>query len=216
MNQALPAWLAELPAALASGAAVVMIRHAERGPLIVGERGDDVPLTAAGRRAARALGGALPGALVGLRASPVARALETAECIRSGADALVRIESSSELGGPGPFVADVDLAWEAFWRLGKHRLIERLVAGPGPLAGFHDPRAAAAGLVHELLAPARRAPGLHLVVSHDLIIAALVGVLRRRVLADDAWPGYLEGVVFEVVGGRVRWRYRGEDGLVSD
>lgn len=206
---ALPEWLAELPRLLGPGVGVVVVlRHGERERLPQGMRGDDVRLTAAGRAGARALGAALPAPLESLRASVIRRSIETAECLRAGAEAELRIETSAGFGGPGPFVVDEGPAWDAFWRLGKHRLIRELLADHTRHPGFRDPAVAAQRFVDEATALARHAPGLHLVVSHDLILAGVVGALRGAAIDDDRWPGFLDGVIFEVTDGRLRWRYR--------
>lgn len=171
--------------------------------------GDDLAITGPGAEAAREWGALRRGEIVALRTSPIRRAQQTADAIASGAGIEV-VSPSSWLGRHGPFVEDPAPAWEAYRQLGARELIRRLLAGTvGP--GFHEPAAASARFLAAVLDPVPAQDGLHVAVSHDLIIAGLLGALLGRPLTDEQWPGFLESVeLVALPDRRVRIRYRGQ------
>lgn len=171
--------------------------------------GDDLAITGAGAIAARDWGQRRSGEIVVLHASPIRRAVETAEAIGEGAGIEV-VSPSSWLGRHGPFVDEPGPAWEAYREHGARELIRRLLTGTvGP--GFHEPVAAAGRFLDAMLDPAAADAGLHVAVSHDLIIAGLMGALLRAPLSDEQWPGFLEGPELRrLPGRRLRIHYRGQ------
>ena len=171
--------------------------------------GDELAITGAGAIAAREWGERRRDEIVVLGASPIRRAVETAEAIGRGAG-IQLVSPSTWLGRHGPFVDDPGPAWEAYRKHGARELIRRLLAGTvGP--GFHEPGVAAERFLEVMLDPLPAGHGLHVAVSHDLIIAGLLGVLLGTPLRDDQWPGFLEGPELQrLPGRRLRVRYRGQ------
>ncbi len=188
---------------------LLLLRHAERPPMPDEGTGDELAITAEGADAARDWGRARSGEIVLLHTSPIRRAQETAEAIGEGAGIEV-LAASPWLGRHGPFVADPGPAWAAYRELGAKELIRRLLAGSvGP--GFHEPVAASARFLEAMLDPVEERGGLHVAVSHDLIIAGLLGALLGEALDDEAWPEFLEGAELGLLPGRrLRIHYRGQ------
>ena len=102
-------YISALPQLLVSGPVVLLIRHAERGPITDPTMGHDVPLTDRGREAAEATGRAVGAAAQGLGRvvvahSPVPRCEETARRIARGAETsganTSALGARGHLGGP--------------------------------------------------------------------------------------------------------------------
>lgn len=188
----------------------VLLRHAERPALPVGEAGGELPLTPAGARTAAALGGLLRGQVALLATSAVRRCQETAAALAAGAEAEVPIVIDSMLGGPGAFVADEGRAWESWQRLGHEGMMTWLCAGAGALPGLRQPEEAARALAAHLLRGVAAAGGLAVSVTHDSVLAPLVARLSGWPLGPAGWPAYLEAaLLWEERDGAVLW-YRGQ------
>ena len=168
-----------------------------------------VPLTETGRSLAAELGEIIKGRLKTLHTSPVLRCVETAEAIRTGADAShsMSIEHSRLLGKPGVYVLDSGQGhWEKY---DHHHMMQYLMAHPGePMSGMARPDFAARFLVLRMLAIAGNCPGLHVFVTHDSLVSATVARLFGQPLDQSEWPHYLEGAFFWMDGQTVSGAYR--------
>ena len=196
------------------GSVVVMIRHAAR-EFVEGRHDLENPLTDAGRDASRAFGAGLPAgfALRGY-ASPVARCHETAalalEGYRATGGAATRVRPMEGLG--------------VFHTLDQMKMY-RIMQAAGGLGGFMarwiggdvpedvmlDADAAARAIARLMRGKLRTAaadapspaPGLDLLVSHDITLA----LLRDRLLGQ-AWDAvgpvaFLDGIAVYTADGGV-------------
>ena len=205
-----PALLADVP--LGAGVALIL-RHAEREAIPPGSYGNDVALTPQGVSAARRLGSGL--ALrrpVSILTSPVLRCVQTADAIIAGAGWDAVAEPNRLLGGPGAFVVEPDLFGPLFLEIGARRIVERQLADDEPPPGMRTAREGTQ-LLLGLLTPAAEASGrLCLLVTHDIVLAALVGSLYGLGVGAFDWPDYLDGLALwpDSDGLRFRWRGLGE------
>ena len=88
-------------------------------------------------------------------------------------------------------------------------MAERQLADAKPPDGM---RSAAEGvrLLLDLLTPHQETQGrLGLFVTHDAVLAALVGSLYGLNVGGLAWPEYLDGLVLWRDSNRLRFRWRG-------
>ena len=200
-----PQWLTERSA---NAPVAVLLRHSARGPLPSGEAGHAVPLTADGVRRARTLGSMLGTSLRTLHTSPLPRCVQTAEALRSGAGVAVPINSDRLLGDPGVYVIDGERAWSNWASLGHEAVIESLVTGRRDLPGMAEPGRAARILLRHMLATAGDRPGLHLFVTHDIVITVTMAKLFGEPLGKKDWPRYLEGAFFWQSEGSTAAAYR--------
>lgn len=173
----------------------VLLRHAEREAIPAGSPGNEVPLTAAGMAAARALGRLMGSRLRTLHSSPVLRCMQTAEAMRAGAAADLAIVPDKHLGDPGVYVLDPHLAWVNWQRLGHDGVMRHLSSSVKALPGMARPDHAASTLAAHLRSIASE-PGLHVFVTHDLLLKATASQLSALPTEDDKWPRYLEAAVF--------------------
>lgn len=179
----------DLPVAL-------LLRHSVRDEIPPGETGNEVPITNAGKDIAFKLGQKLGASLKSLHSSPLPRCAQTAEALRLGSGVDARIAESRLLGDPGVYVLDGHLAWSNWETLGHEEVMQHLVAGKEALPGMAQPDEAARFLVQSMLSSADGAPGIHVFVTHDVLVTATVARLQgvRHKPAD--WPLFLEGALF--------------------
>lgn len=189
-----------------------------------------LPLTEQGRQLAQAWGRYLV-RTTGRRisscvSSPIQRCLDTASLMLAGqADVFgfpitePPIEQNVLLVEPGGFVHDVRQAGPVFLQYGSLAFInaflrEEVVGMKVPQHGVRD----ILQLLHQqsMAVTAERDTGtIHLAVSHDTILAALLAVMaRQRTITWADWPNMMEGVwlwfdgaVF--VEATLNWLWRG-------
>lgn len=197
-----------IPAVPAEEPVIILLRHAARPPLPVGEPGSEVSITPDGAVQAEELGRQLGPFLASIRTSPLRRCRETAAALCRGSAQEVPSIDDRHLGDPGVFIADPELAWRA-WRLRGHdAVLHHLAAGAPPLPGFNDPLEATLTLVDHLLAHAT-GPGLHIAITHDALLIPLVVALRGPPLLTPEWPGFLEAAALWRIDPSLYLHYRG-------
>jgi len=194
-------------------AVALLIRHAERFPIVDATDPTRAELNPAGRAAAEALGARLEGfSCLRLFHSPVPRCQQTAECIARGAESAgldVTLEGPQDPLGID-YILDLAEAGRLTARHGDHFV--RLWFSGKISAGVIRP---AAEIAAEKLAylTARlddaAAPGrLDVHISHDwntIILRELMLGVRHE---EAGWLDYLDGVAFEPKPGALRGGYR--------
>lgn len=188
-------------------ATLLLIRHADRGPLPPGDPGNHLPLLPDGVQRARALGRAIGARLGVVRSSPLPRCLQTATAIAEGAARAVPIQPDPLLGDPGVYVEDAETAWEQWRTIGHERVVERIVAGVR-LPGLADPVPASRRLCAHLVATVAGQAGVHAFVTHDLLVTAAAAHGLGLPLGRADWPDFLEALVLVVSGDAVTATYR--------
>lgn len=194
----------EIPASLLSNLekipvdqpVALLLRHSVRGELPPGEVGNEVPITDAGKDIALKLGQKLGARLRSLHSSPLRRCIQTAEALRFGAGVDVRIAKSRLLGDPGVYVLDGSLAWRNWETLGHEEVVRHLVAGKDALPGMAQPDEAARFLVQSMLSLADGELGIHVFVTHDVLVTTTVARLQEVQHEPADWPLFLEGALF--------------------
>lgn len=171
-----------------------LIRHAERGPIPLGEAGNDVPLVPSGERAAWVLGASFGSTLGSVRTSPVLRCVQTADAILAGAGLADRPVADVRLGAPGVYVTDPRLAWPHWERLGNRGVMAALVAGER-LSGLAEPGTAARQLLAHMLNTPDLGTGVHVWVTHDAVLAPTVAHLLGIRNIEYVLPEFLEPLV---------------------
>lgn len=186
---------------------ILLVRHADRGPIPPGEPGNDLPLVPEGVQRARALGRAIGGRLGVVQSSPVLRCVQTAAAITEGAGRALAIQPDTHLGDPGVYVEQGGMAWEQWQTMGHERVVEHIVAGVR-LPGLADPLPASRRLYAHLLATVAGRAGVHVFVTHDLLVTAAAAHGLGVPLTPSDWPDFLEALVLVVAGDGVTAHYR--------
>ena len=188
----------------------MLLRHAERGPILDPIGGLTVPLTARGVADAVALGQQLAGlGPFALRHSPLKRCRQTADALAAGIElaggAVTQNEPLEQLGGP--YLRQPE----------RLAALTRSLGGDFVRAWFDDelPRevvqpvaAAARGQLDALLdALPHDSPHSGIFVSHDwnlLTVREHVLGLRHE---DEGWPGFLDGIALVPRGEEILFCY---------
>lgn len=174
----------------------LLLRHSVRPPIPPGDVGNELPITDIGRRLAQELGCLLGERLSTLRTSPLARCVQTADALRTGAMREVEIVPDRLLGDPGIYVIDGHRAWDNWVRLGHKGVMQQLVSGESTLDGMAHPVEAAHLLLRHMLDTTGNSRGVHVFVTHDTLVAATAARLLQQYLEPVDWPWYLEGAFF--------------------
>ncbi len=186
----------------------LLIRHATRPPIPAGSFGNDLLITDEGRRHAMELGGLLQGRLGRLVTSPVLRCVETAQAIRRGAHASARLTTDITLGDPGVWIADGHAVGDAFLKDGPRGVVARQLAGDA--APGMTPLDLGVTRFLKTLLSTQGGPGqIDVFVSHDAVIAPLLGALLESNNIAEIWPEYLEGTLLNQSGGVLAILWRG-------
>jgi broad specificity phosphatase PhoE len=193
----------------------LLLRHAARPPIPPGELGTTLALTPEGITLSRQLGGCLGPHLASLHTSPVSRCVQTAQALLEGSQAKVPILQDRMLGAPGAFVVDERLSGQTFEQLGLDGFLEHLVQGERLLPGLAPPAVAAWALVQHLLTRSGTAPGFHVFVTHDAVLAPTLARVLRYPQIQAHWPDFLEAAFFWREGRSVRGAYRAHEVLLD-
>ena len=202
----------ELTAPYASSA--LIIRHSIREAIPDGQAGNNVPLTAEGRELARILGASIADRLSTVTSSPIGRCKETAEHLLIGARCRMEVPTTKMLGDPGIFIADGQAAWTNFEALGVSGVMMHISRNQEALPGMNAPRAAAYDLLEAMMEKCRK-PGLHVFITHDVILAGAIGQLMNAIETEVDLPGFLEGAFFWNDGCNILGSYRGREVIIS-
>lgn len=192
----------------------LIIRHSIREAIPDGQAGNNVPLTAEGRELARILGASIADRLSTVTSSPIGRCKETAKHILKGARRRMEVATTKMLGDPGIFIADGQAAWTNFEALGVSGVMMHISRNQEALPGMNAPRAAAYDLLEAMMEKCRK-PGLHVFITHDVILAGAIGQLMNAIETEVDLPGFLEGAFFWNDGCNILGSYRGRETIIS-
>ena len=201
--------LASVPA---EAAAALVLRHAEREAIPPGTFGEDVRLTSGGIAVAERLGSLLSTRKPsGIRSSPLPRCTGTARAIAHGAGWEVGPVPDRLLGDHGPFVTDASVCGPLFLETGIRELVGRQLSDEPPPPEMR-PTGEGVGLLLDMVSGSLGRNGrLHVHVTHDAILAVVVGHLFRLGMDDFRWPAYLDGLLLWRLDGRLHFSWRGLD-----
>lgn len=214
--------LALLPPAETS--VVLLTRHSIR-EIVTGQglAGYDLQLTAEGVALARAWGAALveqsQREIRSCTTSRIQRCIDTSTLMLEGAGQAVIhdlvLKQSELLVEPGSFVLQIEKASPVFKAFGAIGFVNQFLANQ--VSGMKSVRQG----VLDILKSAYQIQyaqhgGLHLMVSHDTIIAVIYALLAERTaLMSEDWPQMMEGLFFWFEGetfleSNLVWVWRGQ------
>lgn len=192
----------------------LIIRHSIRGEILHGQLGNDVTLTHEGKKLAVTLGQLIGDRIRTITSSPITRCTETANCILDGAGLNYKVTTTRLLGDPGIFISDGSVAWQNFQALGTSGVMMHLANKNHALPGMRTPQEAARELLGAILQP-NTEPGIHLYVTHDVILSGIVGQLIGGITSKEHLPGYLDGAFFWREGQQTFGSYRDKKTLLK-
>ena len=193
-------------------AAALVLRHAEREEIPPGTFGNDVPLTDRGRRAAYHLGKGLSHRPAGIvKTSPLPRCVQTAEAIISGSSWQTGSMPDTLLGDPGPFVIDAGLAGSRILEIGIPAVVAQQLSSSEPPDGMRSTSEGVQLVLHSVADALCAQGGISVFVTHDAVLAVLVGTLYGRPVDGFRWPDYLDALVLWADSDRMQFLWHGLD-----
>ena len=187
----------------------LLLRHSHRFPITVDTYGNIVNLTPEGVQRAEELGLILGKRQVGrLISSPLPRCMNTARALDRGAGWSVDIVPDWRLGSPGAFVIDPSQAGAMFLESDITEIVQRQLNGellPGMRLTSQG-----VSLVIELMVNSQDDDTtLDVLVTHDSLLAVVVGHLLNLSLDKANWPDFLEGCFIWQDGEKLGLAWRG-------
>ena len=171
---------------------ILLIRHGHRPPIPRGCLGNDIKLSKEGREAAYVLGQKLKHIKWrNIQTSPVERCVETADYILKGLGQKIKINRSSVLGDPGPFIVDPIKAAPIFLETPLNNIMHNILSSRTPLGvrSLHEGSELFLSYLHTM----HKLPCL--MISHDSIIALLYAYFFKTMNINEYIPDFLEGLV---------------------
>jgi broad specificity phosphatase PhoE len=190
----------------------LFLRHSVRDPIPHGETGHKLPITEVGQRISYELGAIMGDSLQSLYTSPVLRCVQTAEMLREGSERPVEIHLDRTLGDPGALIVNSKVAWDVFCEFGYDYVFQALMQGK-QLNGFADPQSATQHLIQYMMKKSNT-PGIHVFVTHDILIMTVWAMCQGSPLEQKNWPWFLEGIFFSQHEARYRFQdiqWKGKD-----
>ena len=188
----------------------LVLRHAEREEITPGTFGNDVSLTRHGQHSARRLGMGLSPRTAGVvKSSPLPRCMQTADAVIAAAGWKTDALPAQLLGDPGPFVVEPELAGRLFLDIGTEAVVRRQLADDRPPSGMRSTSAGTELLLRELAAALNGPDSASVFVTHDAVLAVLVGHLYGLPVDGFPWPGHLDALVLWPGSDRLRFLWRG-------
>ena len=115
------------------------------------------------------------------------------------------------LGDPGPFVTQPEIAGHLFLDIGIDAIVRQQSSEDKPPAEMR-PASEGVRLVLDQVVAALAPPGTaSLFVTHDAVLAVLVGYLYDLPVEGFRWPGYLDALLVWRESDRLRFLWRGLD-----
>ena len=189
----------------------LVLRHAERGEITPGAFGNDVSLTRRSSDSAHRLGMGLSSRMMGVvNSSPLPRCIQTADAIIAGAGWRANATPDRLLGDPGPFVVKPELAGRLFLDIGIEAIVRRQLADDQPPGGMRSTASGVKLVLQELAAALNGPDSASVFVTHDAVLAALVGHLYGLPVDGFCWPDYLDALVVWPDSDRLRFLWRGQ------
>jgi len=172
---------------------ILILRHGDRQEIPSGSFGNELLLTAKGRKSSLSLGKKLAHIRwAQVFSSPLIRCQETAEQFLKGAGQSLPVILTPLLGDPGPFVLDPDLAGSMFLENAPYKIMQKILAAehvPG-MRTLED----GVKLFIDYLKTLTHFPCL--MISHDIIIALLQSYFFKSI--PHKFPDFLEGFWLQV------------------
>lgn len=171
----------------------ILLRHAEREPIAPGTFGNDVNLTTYGKESCLKISSLLKNNHVALESSPVKRCVETAALLSNKTE-LSTIKTNKLLGDPGIFVLNQSLVQDYFIQYSPLQIVENLLSSFSNPPGFClSTSEAIRNLMDYMLVNNTK---LKIFVTHDIILAIVLGYFFPQIPLKELWPDYLEGLIF--------------------
>ncbi|MFX1520228.1 MAG: histidine phosphatase family protein [Promethearchaeota archaeon] len=187
----------------------IIIRHSAREKIEDEFGARDAPLTDEGRKMAVDFGKELPvEKYIRLFCSPVLRCIETVELIHEG---FKKNGGRSDLLRdreflPVSFAKKPKRILELMGKLGTHRFIREWYNGELEEGIMESPKKATIDQIDSIIGKMDD-KGLDIHVAHSFNVILLFGLLYNLAEEEFRWPGYMDGVVIEMIDDKMKLYY---------
>lgn len=172
---------------------LILIRHAERPEIAPNEVGNDVVLTEQGKQDTAQYAQSISGQVVSMMTSSIERCIETAEIIaKEKGFPVEHIERSRLLGNPGFVIEDGKLAWQQWQTKGHDVVNQHLLSATDALPGFANFESSVNDFLEKMaITLINASEGVHVWVTHDVMLATLASRTLPSHLTMADWPHFL-------------------------
>lgn len=206
---------------------VLLTRHSIR-EVVEGQglAGYDLQLTEEGVALAQAWGAYLATqemTIVSASTSPIQRCIDTSRHMLAGAGKNVSADLKQVcnplLVEPGSFVVDLEKASPSFKKYGALGFVNAFLNNQ--VEGMKSVRQGVFDILEDLYQLSQHSSGMHLVVTHDTIMAVTYAYLKQlKVLGQSDWPQMMEGMFIWFEGATfldsdLVWVWRGQKHCVG-
>ena len=191
----------------------ILLRHAEREPILQGTLGNEVALTSSGINTCLHWRQQYGHLVRSISTSPIKRCVDTSKLLST--DDLINIHNSPLLGDPGIFVQAQSLAAQHFMNNSVLAIVKQLLEPCENPTGFCFSTSLAIKELIEFMLQNNNQSGLHLYITHDSILAVLLGYYFSSFDLEQLWPNYLEGLYLIKQGSTIRLHFRHHMKVIS-
>ena len=192
---------------------IFIIRHAEKlsNPKIQDQ--NKIYLTKKGRKDSKNLGKQFLqfySPISVIKTSSITRCIQTAQGIINGINIDLEIQKSSILGDPGAFVEDDRIASQTFSKNSSIEIVNNQLNGQY-LPGLRNLKSGIDLFMSEVIEDLTNLTGNGIYVTHDVILATIIGYFTKIRFNHKNWVNFLEGLlVWQEDEGDVFINWRGE------
>ena len=175
---------------------IAIIRHAEKLIKTKNKAENSIILTEKGKKNAKDFGReflTLYNDLSFIKTSPIKRCVKTAELVLQGANKNLEIILSNNLGDPGVFVIDNNLASELFKNNSCEKIVQYQIERKN-LDGMRDIKSGVRILLEEILSNLKNIGERGIYITHDAILVPFISYLTGDLDPSTNWIDYLEGI----------------------
>jgi hypothetical protein len=179
--------------------AILLLRHGERFQVPHGLGNKNIHLTKMGKRSSRVLGEVLRDRVEYVTASGLYSCMESALGLSLGSGYSGTLKNGAEWGIPGVFVDDKERAAAYMKQRGVIETYGHMTRNPqSVLPGMKSCYHGAAVLVRDLHFFKIPKGKISVYITHDSLLACLIGAITGREVTAATWPTYMEGFVLWV------------------
>ena len=172
----------------------IILRHASREPIPIGEFGNEVLINEKGIADSIRFGEQLKKyELNKIFSSPIQRCIQTAECIAEGYQRSIEIIATKALGDPGLHVTDETVAGRFYIEHGMGEMYQRFINGTN-IPGMTTPDIYYERM-NDFIRENVKGKGITLFITHDSLIAFYHYCLNKTVYTTENWVPYLGGII---------------------
>lgn len=191
----------------ADKSAAILMRHAEREAFAKNDLGNNVNITSNGKKATENLAKQWNKKIENIYTSPVKRCIQTANIFLPYTSKAAVVKSNL-LGDPGIFINDCNQVNDYFMQYSPIEIAKQLISElPNPQGFCLSTNDTVYQLINFLLSKIQLNQTT-LFITHDIILAVVLGIIFPEINIEELWPDYLEGLIIYKNNQHISFIYR--------